>query len=305
MSEVQEQKAGGSKPSIVNVLLLVVCCAIFALFVYDYLKKNKEIADYKKQNSVRADGAEKRAQDLEIKLTKVKELANLYKKTMHENASARAMADNAIKPKLNPAPISTDLAKNTQKIEVNSFSSDNDDVARINIARKVSSDLAPIIARVNKTQTLTNEKLDKAISDLIMLLDKETAKSLKIAKNLTKVLIKERKRSDVLQRKLTLTNGIVTDLSIFAAELGTLYVNAHEDDSVLGNIGTAAMAPVKVVQNTLSLNLCFGRDKQMAERRFKRELKKIMSRYRKIENRGLRVRKVRVKEPKLKNRKKK
>lgn len=303
MSEVREQNAGGSNPSVVNVLLLVVCFAIFALFIYDYLKKNKEIAEYKKQDAIRADGAEKRAQELEVKLTKVKELANLYKKTMRENARARAMAQKAEKPKIASESTST---KEIQKVEVANFATGNDDdVARINIARKVSSDLAPIISKVNKSQTLTNEKLDKAISDLIMLLDKETAKSLKISKSLTKVVLKERKRGDMLQRKLTLTNGVVTDLSAFATELGTLYVNAHEDDSVLGNIGTAAMTPVKVVQNTLSLNLCFGRDKMKAEKRFKRELRKIMSRYRRIENLGLHARHTKIKEPKLKKRKNK
>jgi hypothetical protein len=217
------------------------------------------------------------------------------------------MAENAVKPRIATNPISSTSTKDIQKVEVTNFSSDNDDAARINIARKVSSDLAPIISRVNKSQTLTNEKLDKAISDLIMLLDKETAKSLKIAKNLTKVLLKERKRGDLLQRKLTLTNGIVTDLSTFAAELGTLYVNAHEDDSVLGNIGTAAMAPVKVVQNTLSLNLCFGRDKERAEREFRKHLKKIMDRYRRIEQKGpySRSRRMKHKEPKLRVRKSK
>ena len=300
MSEPKEQKVGGSTAQgAVHVLFVIVCCAVFGLFVYDYLKKNKEIAEYKKHETIRAENSEKRAQDLEIKLTKVKELANLYQKTMRENARARLMAENAIKPKVERDPES----KTTQKVEVKSFNSDNDDLSRINIARKVSSDLAPIISKVNKSQSLTNEKLDKAIADLITLLDKETAKSQKITKNLTKVLVIERRRGDMLQKKLTLTNGIVTELTSFAAELGTLYVNAHEDDSVLGNIGTAAMAPVKVVQNTLSLNLCFGRDKMRAEKMFKKRLARILARYRKIELGGAhRRRRKSLKEPKLKKR---
>lgn len=306
MSDVQGQKTARSTTSVVNVLLLVVCFAIFALFVYDYLKKNKEIAEYKQQDALRTVDAEKRAQELEVKLTKIKELTNLYKKTMNENARALATAQNPAKPKFASEPTSSTSTKGIQKVEVTNFATDNDDVDRMNIARKVSSDLAPIIAKVNKSQTLTNEKLDKAISDLIMLLDKETAKSLRISKSLTKVVLKERKRGDMLQRKLTLTNGIVTDLSTFATELGTLYVNAHEDDSVLGNIGTAAMAPVKVVQNTLSLDFCFGHDKMKAEKIFKRELRKIMSRYRRIESIGLYARpSKKFKEPKLKKRKNK
>jgi hypothetical protein len=65
------------------------------------------------------------------------------------------------------------------------------------------------------------------------------------------------------------------------------------------------MTPVKVVQNALSMNLCFGRDKMRAEKQFKRELKKIMDRYRRIELKGSRVRSRIVKEPKLKKRKSK
>jgi hypothetical protein len=79
-------------------------------------------------------------------------------------------------------------------------------------------------------------------------------------------------------------------------------VNAHEDDSVLGNIGTAAMAPVKVVQNTLSLNLCFGRDKARAEKMFKKRLNQILARYRRIQLFGkvkTKRKKKKIKEPKL------
>ena len=305
MSETTERKSSGT--SAIQILFLIVCFAIFALFVYDYLKKNKEIAEYKQQETARAQKSENRASDLEVKLTKVKELAGLYRKTMRENARARAMAENAMKPQSQPSSSSLLGSKNAKKVEVKSFSSSgDDDVARINIARKVSSDLAPIIDRVNKSQTLTNEKLDKAIADLITLLDKETTKSQKITKNLTKVLVMERRRGDKLQRKLTLTNEVVTELSTFASELGTLYVNAHEDDSVLGNIGTAAMAPVKVVQNTLSLNLCFGRDKMCAERRFKKKLKLIMARYRRIQVSGAFKRgKSHFKEPNFKSKVKK
>ncbi|NOY74900.1 MAG: hypothetical protein GXP32_03805 [Kiritimatiellaeota bacterium] len=301
-TESNEPKASGSpSQSVFQAMFLIACFAIFGLFAYDYLKKNKEIAEYKSQESTRAKESEARARELEVKLTKVKELASLYKKTLRENTRNSELAENAMKPRDEIVNVSP---KQSKQIAVKSFASEDDDVVRINIARKVSSDLAPIISKVNKSQNLTNEKLDKAIADLITLLDKETEKSQKIAKSLTKALVMERRRGDKLQRKLTLTNEVVTELSTFTSELGTLYVNAHEDDSVLGNIGTAAMAPVKVLQNTLSLNFCFGRDKRDAEKIFKKRLKQIMARYRRIQVAGTyrprKSRKSKVKEPKLK-----
>ena len=89
----------------------------------------------------------------------------------------------------------------------------------------------------------------------------------------------ERNREDRLQRQLNATRAVYTDLYGVASQFRQLYIDAHEEDSVLGDIGRAAMAPVKVVQNTLSLNLAFGRDKERARKKTQAMLDDIKRRY--------------------------
>ena len=166
-----------------------------------------------------------------------------------------------------------------------------------------AADLSPIFLELDKDSNLTNKKLDKITNDLLALIEKETKKREQIRAQLEKALKSERAREDKLQRDLDATRAVYTELFGYACQLRQLYVDAHEDDSVLGNIGTAAMAPVKVVQNTLSLNLAFGRDKERAKKETQKMLDDIKKRYESIGNLGG---KRRVGEPRVrKNRKKK
>ncbi len=260
-----ESKSVGAQ-TVINILLVIVCCVIFGLFVHDYLGKNAELAKYKQREHewVESTKARKKA---------VVRLAGLYKEKLKNNASIEADGQD-----LPP-----------------------DEQARVEkeIAKHVSANLNPILVELDKDKNLTNEKLDKITDDLVAMLARETKKSEQIRKEMAREMknqrVSQQAREDKLRRELEDTRAVFTDLYGLAARLKTLYVDAHEDDSVLGNIGTAAMAPVKVVQNTLSLNLAFGRDKARADREFQKKLDKIKKRYKAIvDKRG-------VAEPEIKN----
>jgi hypothetical protein len=239
---------GSTVQTVLNILLVIVCCVIFGLFIHDYIKKNNELAAYKQHEREWMD-------NLKTRKKKVTKLADIYKTQAIANATDATAQEEDI--------VNSEERKKIQQ----------------EIANHVSENLSPIFLELDKDSNLTNKKLDKITNDLIAMIGKETKKSESIRQEMDKQFKAERAREDNLQKQLAATRAVYTDLYGYACELRQLYVDAHEDDSVLGNIGTAVMAPVKVVQNTLSFNPAFGRDKIRAGKETQKKLDEIKQRY--------------------------
>jgi len=241
------KKTNSGSQTVLNILLIIVCCSIFGLFIYDYVRKNHELADYKQQEKVLA--AEK---DLQLK--KIKGMANLYRETAYSNVP------EGILP-----------AEENEKIKQE-------------IAQNVSANLAPILDKVNKDQVLTKQKLNKMQNELIKLLNEETQKSKSIRAELAKTLRRERARQDKLQKSLTETQKVVCDLNGLTSELKAKYLAEHGDDSAFSDIGRTAAAPAKFVINAFTFDWFEGSDLKKEKRKYDAMQYAIMEYYNAIGN---------------------
>ena len=239
---MENEKKNSSSQNVLNVILVIICGAIMGLFVYDYINKNDQIAEYK--NSER-----KRVKATEDQLAKVNKLTNLYKEASFNNTSEGLVTD------------------------------DENEQIKSDIARNVSSNLSPIMAKMDKSQGVTNEKLDKIMNELIDLLEKETKKSKEIRRKMSAAIEKERRIEARLQKDLTETQKTVADLNGMVGELKALYVSSMEVDSSIGDLIRCATAPAKFLQNTLTFDWFVARDRRTAKKSIEREQKNIMDRY--------------------------
>jgi len=238
----KEQKKTSWAQTILNALLIIVICAMSVLFIYDYVNKSNELAEYKKEEK-------NKLIEKDVKLRKIQKVANLYKDTAYSNVSETFV----------PSEESENIKKH--------------------IALNVSKNLSPILDELNKDQDITNKKLDKILNELIELLAKETKKSQDIRKELDKAVMAEREKQDILQIQLNETQKVVSDFNGLTGELKAQYVAAHEDDSAFGDIGRAAIAPSKFVINTFTFDWFIARDKRDAQKKYDRIQGEIMEYY--------------------------
>jgi hypothetical protein len=236
------KKTNSGSQTVLNILLIIVCCSIFGLFIYDYVRKNDELSDYKKQEKMLA--AEK-----DIQLKKIEGIANLYRETAYSNVP------EGIVP-----------SEESEKIKQQ-------------IAQNVSANLAPILNKVNKDQEITKTKLNKVQNELIKLLNDETKKSKSIRAELAKTLRAERARQDRLQKALTETQKVVCDLNGLTSELKAKYLAEHGDDSAFSDIGRTAAAPAKFVINAFTLDWFEGSDLKREKRKYDAIQHSIMEYY--------------------------
>ena len=234
-----EKKSNPGSQTVLNVLLIVVCCSIFGLFIYDYVRKNNELEDFKKQEKLAS-------VDKDIQLKKIEGMADLYRETAYSNVP------EGIVP-----------SEESEKIKQQ-------------IAQNVSANLAPILNKVSKDQQMTKKKMDKIQNELIKLLNKETKKSLSIRRELARTLKSERARQDKLQRELTATQKVVSDLNGLTGELKAKYLAAHGEDSAFSDIGNTAAAPARFVINALTFDWWAGRDLKKETRKYNSIQRQIM-----------------------------
>ena len=239
---MENEKKNASSQNVLNVILVIICGAIMGLFVYDYINKNDQIAEYKSDE-------QKHAKVREERLAKAERLSNLYKQASFNNVSEGLVNDE-----------------------------DNERIKN-DIAKNVSTNLSPIMAKMDKGQDITNEKLDKIMSELIELLEKEVKKSASIRRQMSAAISKERKIEARLQKDLTETQKVVADLNGMLGELKGRYIGALEEDSALGDLARCASAPAKFLGNTLTLDWWASRDKYNAKIEVDKRQKEIMDRY--------------------------
>jgi len=240
---MENEKKSDSSQSVLNVVLVIICGAIMGLFVYEYINKNDQIAEYKTEDRKLREKASKE------QLAKANKLITLYKQASFNNVPEGLVSDE-----------------------------DNEQI-KIDIAKNVSSNLSPIMAKMDKSQDVTNEKLDKIMNELIALLEKETQKGAKIRKQMRSAIEKERKIEAKLQKNLTETQKVVADLNGMVGELKVLYINAHEDDSTFGDLIRCVSAPPKFLKNTLTLDWFVATDRNKAKASINAKQNKIMDRY--------------------------
>lgn len=227
------------------------------LFVYDYINKNDQIAEYKAE--------QKKQNDIyKEKLERIDKVAENYKQIAYSNTSEGLV------------------------------SSEENEKIKSDIARNVSSNLSPIMAKLDKSQGMTNDKLDKIMDELIALLEKEAKKSADLRKQMGDAIGKERAIEDKLQKELTETQKVVADLNGMVSEVKAKYIAAHEDDSVLGDVGRAAECVPKFVGNALTFDWWASRDKHRAEVKIDKKQQEIMDRYEAIGNPNKVIRRVPV-----------
>jgi hypothetical protein len=239
---MENEKKTSSSQNVLNIILVIICGAIMGLFVYDYINKNDQIAEYKNSE-------QKRIKATEEQLAKVNKLTSLYKEASFNNTSEGLVTDE-----------------------------ENEQI-KSDIARNVSSNLSPIMAKMDKSQGITNEKLDKIMNELIDLLEKETKKSKDIRKKMASAIEKERRVEARLQRDLSETQKTVADLNGMVGELKALYVSSMEEDSSIGDIIRCATAPAKFLQNTLTFDWFVARDRRSAKNSIEQKQADIMERY--------------------------
>ena len=274
---MENEKKNDSSQNVLNVILVIICGAIMGLFVYDYINKNNQIAEYKVED-------QKRTKVTEDQLARVTKLTKMVQDASFSNV---------------PEGLVTD---------------DENEKIKSDIARNVSTNLSPIIAKMDKGQDITNEKLDKIMNELIELLEKETQKSANIRTRMSAAIAKERKIEAKLQKDLTETNKVVADLNGMVGELKALYIDAHGEDSALGDIGRAVVAVPNFVGNTLTFDWWASRDQRRAENKIEKQQEIIMDRFevigdsaaakrkaaqRKEEQKRARTRKFRLFEPEM------
>lgn len=244
--ETQKNKTPWSQ-TVLNLLLLIVCCSIFGLFIYEYIRKSDELEELKTQEKLVS--AEK-----DIQLKKIKGMADLYRETAYSNVP------EGIVP-----------SEDSEKIKEQ-------------IAQNVSANLTPILSKVNKDQELTKNKIDKIQNELIKLLNDETKKSMLIRQELARTLKSEREREDKLQKDLTETQKVVSALNGLTSELKAKYLAAHGDDSALSDIGDTAAAPARFVINAFKLDWFEGSDLKKEEQKYNAIQYHIMEYYNAIGN---------------------
>lgn len=244
---MENEKKSDSSQNVLNVILVIICGAIMGLFVYDYINKNNQIAEYKASE-------EKRTKATEEQLARVNKLTDLVKETSYSNVPEGLVSE----------------AEN-EKI-------------KMDIAKNVTNNLSPIIAKMDKGQDMTNEKLDKIMNELIDLLEKETQKSAEIRAQMSAAIEKERQIEGKLQQELTETNKVVADLSGMVGELKVLYIDAHGEDSSLGDIGRIVKAVPDFVGNTFTFDWWASRDRRRANEKIEAKQIEIMERFEAIGN---------------------
>lgn len=255
---MENEKKTSSSQNVLNVILVIICGAIMGLFVYDYINKNDQIAEYKADQK-------KQTEVYQEKIDRINKVAKLYKEASYNNTPPEGLV-----------------------------SDDENERIKSDIARNVSSNLSPIMAKLDKNQGVTNEKLDKILNDLINLLEKETKKSAEIRRQMADAVAKERVIEEKLQKDLTETQKVVADLNGMVSELKALYIAAHEEDSAFGDIGRAAECVPKFAVNALTFDWWASRDKNRAEVKVAKKQQEIMDRYEAIGNPGKVVRRVAV-----------
>lgn len=254
---MENEKKANSSQNVLNVILVIICGAIMGLFVYDYINKNDQIAEYKAE--------QKKQNDIyKEKLERIDKVAENYKQIAYSNTSEGLV------------------------------SSEENEKIKSDIARNVSSNLSPIMAKLDKSQGMTNDKLDKIMDELIALLEKEAKKSADLRKQMGDAIGKERAIEDKLQKELTETQKVVADLNGMVSEVKAKYIAAHEDDSVLGDVGRAAECVPKFVGNALTFDWWASRDKHRAEVKIDKKQQEIMDRYEAIGNPNKVIRRVPV-----------
>ncbi len=248
-----EKRNPGSQ-LVLNVLLIIVCCSIFGLFIYDYIRKNNELENFKTQEKLLSEAKDLKIQEKDIQLKKIESMANLYSETAFANVP------EGIVPSEESEKIKQQIAKN------------------------VSANLAPILEKVKENQQITKKKMDKIQNELIMLLNKETQKSLSIRRELIRTLKSERSRQDKLQKDLNATQKVVSDLNGLTGELKAKYLAAHGDDSAFSDIGDTAAAPARFVINAFTFDWFKGSDLKREKRKYDSIQRQIMEYYRAIGN---------------------
>ena len=258
---MENEKKNASSQNVLNVVLVIVCGAIVGLFIYNDINKNAQIAEYKSEERKLMKKVSEVSEVSKERLAKANQLANLYKQASYNNFS-----ENLDKHKFSE---SVDNDKRDESI-------------KSGIAMDISAKLSPIMAKMDKGQDITNEKLDKIMGELIALLEKEIKKSVAIRKQMSDAITKERRIETRLQRDLVETQKVVADLNGMLGELKGRYIGALEDDSALGDIARCAAAPAKFVGNTLTFDWWASRDKCRAKEEIDRRQKEIMDRYNSI-----------------------
>ena len=228
--------------TLLNILLIIVCCSIFGLFIYEYIQKSNELETLKIQKELVP--AEK-----EIQVKKIEGMAKLYRETAYSNIPEEIIP-----------------SEEREKIKEQ-------------IAQNVSANLAPILSKVNKDQELTKNKIDRIQSELIKLLNDETKKSMAIRQELAKTLKAERAREDKLQRDLIETQKVVASLNALTSELKAKYLAVHGDDSALTDIGDTAAAPARFVINVFKLDWFEGSDLKNEQKKYDTIQNHIMEYY--------------------------
>lgn len=252
---MENEKKTSSSQNVLNVILVIICGAIMGLFVYDYINKNDQIAEYKEEQK------KMHSEMYQEQIDRINKVANLYKQASFSNAPPEELV-----------------------------SDDENERIKSDIARNVSSNLSPIMSKLDKNQGVTNEKLDKILNELIDLLEKETKKSADIRKQMADAIAKERLIEARLQNDLTETQKVVADLNGMVSELKALYISTHEDDSALGDIGRAAECVPKFVKNTLTFDWWVSRDKREAKYDVDVKQQEIMDRFEAIGKPGVVIR---------------
>ena len=229
------KKKNSNSQVVLNVLLVIVCCVIFGLFVFDYINKNAELTELKNQQK-------KQAEEKEIILKNIKSSLEAYRTT--------AIA-NAPEPKENATP--EEKAIYNEKI-----------------ARDVTSNIAPLFTRISPAllnvtkgqkvtlknieklksiQKLTTAELNKIQNKLLKMLKNETLKTGKLRKNYEKRIMRERAVQGRLQRDLTETRKVVSELNGMFCELKAKYLEGQKNNTAIGDIAKTAAAPAKFVQH--------------------------------------------------------
>ncbi len=259
----KEDKKGSSSQNVLNVILVIICGAIMGLFVYDYINKNNQIADLREAER---DSAKKSVEQLEVKWEqRVNRLAEMYSDTSMSNVTV---------PEGVPV------------------SGDENERIKSDIARNISDNLSPIMAKIDEGQGMTNEKLDKIMNDLLDLLDKELKKSVELRKQMAEEVAKERAIAGVLQSELTETQKIVSELNGFTSELRGMYLAEKPDDSAFGDIGRAAMCVPQFAKNALTFDWFTSTDRIRAKNELDAKHREIMDRFEAVGNPNAQVRRV-------------
>jgi hypothetical protein len=273
---MEKEKKNDSSQNVLNVILVIICGAIVGLFVYDYINKNDQIAEYK------TEARQSREKASQERLDKANKLITLYKKASFNNVPEGLVSDE------DNEQMKVDIAKNvSSNLSMIMAKMDkgqditNDKLDKVQNITNEKLDRGQNITneKLDRVMNITNEKLDKVMNELIALLEKETQKGVEIRKQMKTAIDKERKIEAKLQEDLTETQKVVTDLNGMVGELKALYVDAHEEDSALGDIGRVVNAVPKFVGNTLTFDWWASRDKSEAKKVIEAKQNDIMDRY--------------------------